>query len=320
MRRSPKSEKTILIVIVFFSTLRLGAVEFFIEPKAGLVFGMVREIVYPVGLDTDNSYLSELRWDIKPAFMIGMSTGFTTAKDLVFKVNFQGALPAKSGEMYDYDWLYLNLSDWSHRSISDIELESAFIIDADIKGKLVRGNRWSLTISGGYHLDWWSWIDHTKEYLYSTSSGFAPEDWETGDPFRDFSATGDGSTGITYSVAYHVLYAGIGTVFSGETLNFTAGFQIGPVLALDHDHHLNTSTHYFDTGIGGPWMSVQTRFGIRTGVLGEFFINLNLSGFPEFKGRTDQYTESGYYIGSTSGGAGFQFWRAGFDIGYSFLL
>ena len=315
-----------ILLLFFLSTPQaFGDVDFSLEPKIGVNYGMVREIVYPVGYDTDNPYLSELRWDIKPAVMLGLGAGLVTKGHLSFNLDVQGALPISSGEMYDYDWLYLNRDDWSHRSISDIKLSSAFIIDFSIAGPVIHRDTWEIDISAGYHLDWWSWIDSVREYYYTLDgSNYVfpdpPKDYETGDPFLNYEWDGDGETGITYEVAYHIPFFGMGARYSGRFVSLETRFRIGPVLAFDHDHHINRGLHFYDSGIGGPWLGFDARLGLDIWDPGEWFMDVEIVGFPEFSGRVDVYDDNGNFLGSTSKGAGFQFWRLGLTLGYEFTF
>lgn len=296
-----------------------------------MYFGSIREIVYPVGHSTDNAYLSELIWDISSVPFLGLAGEITTENNLKFRLDFQGAIPVVSGQMHDYDWMYLSFDgssfdpgedNWSHRSISDNHLDYAFIIEAEISGPLLSGRRWGLHIAAGYHLDWWSFSGTKISSLYTEQGGLffpvSPKDYEDGDPFRNAPGVGTGTTSITYEVAFHIPFAGLMGVYQGDRFRFSTRLAIGPVIAADHDHHIYTGYHYFDTGIGGPWMQASIYLGFRLGEAGELFLDSQFSGFPEFSGTVQQYTESGSYVGGTTGGAGFQYWNTSFSLGYAF--
>ncbi|MDT8298816.1 MAG: omptin family outer membrane protease [Spirochaetaceae bacterium] len=300
-----------------------GEVVFELEPNVGVAVGMAREIVYPVGYSTDNPYLSELRWDIKPALMVGVSAALETPRDLNVGLDIQGALPISSGRMYDYDWLYLNRDDWSHRSLHDIKIEHAFIIDVGISAPMLRRWNWSLRFSAGYHLDWWSWNDAVLERLYSTNKNGRTDFTEvfgSGDKFRDLHVLGDGSPGISYEVAYHVPYAGIGFRYTGHRTVFDTSLVLGPVFVGSHDHHIVRGLHFYDFGIGGPWLGWDGSMEWRISQNGSLMFAGEIVWTPEIVGNTAAYTDEGVYQGSTAKGAGFQFWRIGATIGYRFTL
>lgn len=300
-----------------------GEVVFELEPNVGASVGMAREIVYPVGYPTDNEYLSELRWDINPAMMVGFSAALKTPRQLKIELDFQGALPVSSGRMYDYDWLYLDVDDWSHRSIHDITIEHAFIIDAEISGPVMKRPKWSLRFSAGYHLDWWSWNDVVLEFLYSTNQSGSTDFTEVfgpGDNFRDQYVLGDGNPGISYEAAYHVPYVGIGYRRLGNRITINTSLVIGPVFVGSHDHHIVRGLHFYDFGIGGPWLGWIGVMEWRISQAGSLMFNGEIVWTPEIVGTTAAYTDEGVYLGSTANGAGFQFWRIGATIGYRFTL
>jgi outer membrane protease len=74
----------------------------------GIVHGQAQEYVYPV-TDTTHKYLSELLWDMKPVFYLGIQADFgrrnlMSAPGFFASVAFKAGIPGDTGVMEDRDW------------------------------------------------------------------------------------------------------------------------------------------------------------------------------------------------------------------------
>lgn len=89
---------------------------FSLGPQFGFIYGQAAEIVYALPDETKNNLLSELLWDAKPVFYLGVQAQFGRAdvmKEWGFfsSVSFKAGIPADSGVMEDRDWFYPSNSD-----------------------------------------------------------------------------------------------------------------------------------------------------------------------------------------------------------------
>lgn len=100
-------------VIFFFCSSAASAEEkngdwdFFITPLTGMQYGTLNEYVFEKDSSGDWQKLSELDWDIKPRWYMGVSvTGGWRFISLSGYCSF--AFPGRCGSMYDSDWIELN--------------------------------------------------------------------------------------------------------------------------------------------------------------------------------------------------------------------
>ncbi len=128
------------------SLQKTGGWHFSVEGLAGARLGVYNEIVWGDALDGSRYKLSELNWELKPAWYLGskVSGGYKA-----FELNFSGKffLPGRSGKMTD--------SDWNNGSYNNDTLTKTNI----------------------------SWHDN---YLAASSGGFAGYDMEIGSCYKFF--------------------------------------------------------------------------------------------------------------------------------------
>jgi outer membrane protease len=87
--------------------------------QSGLVYGKAVEIVYPVPEETKGELLSELLWDMKPVYYLGVQLDFNYAalkRDPGFfgSLSFKAGIPRDSGNLEDRDWRSNTTSDLTH--------------------------------------------------------------------------------------------------------------------------------------------------------------------------------------------------------------
>jgi outer membrane protease len=89
--------------------------------QTGFIYGRAIEVVYPVEGETKGELLSELLWDMKPVFYLGVQLDFNRTvlmEDPVFfsSLSFKAGIPGDSGYLEDRDWrstVNSNLTDFS---------------------------------------------------------------------------------------------------------------------------------------------------------------------------------------------------------------
>ena len=105
---------------------------FSIGQQYGFVHAQAVEIVYPT--DTKGKYLSELLWDMKQLFYLGIQAEFGL-DDIMSKagffsdLSFKAGFPGDTGDIEDRDWLSLENSNLTHYSIHNNKTREFFIID-----------------------------------------------------------------------------------------------------------------------------------------------------------------------------------------------
>ncbi len=188
-------------------------------------------IGFPVTMDgqTYEGYFpfSELKWPLD--VVMARVDGSVTFRD-VWEVNgyVKTNLTDPDGNMEDSDWLtdsaLYQLDIFSESYISDF---SALIFDVDVEYTFAKNNKYSLYGGLGYQYQNFT-FDGNLIRQYSPS----------GMPGYDF--IGDGTTGITYEISYHLPYLMVGSDMElFENFILSASFAFSPyVKATDEDHHL----------------------------------------------------------------------------------
>lgn len=102
---------------------------FSLEPTFGVRYGTVGEYVYCKGTTGNYQRLSELDWEMEPVMMYGGSASLSW-KDITLSGHASGAIPGRSGSMYDSDWQNITInSDGATKtnySISENTLTAAY--------------------------------------------------------------------------------------------------------------------------------------------------------------------------------------------------
>jgi len=245
-------------------------------PSLSTHWGTAYEIVYDTsGVPNQNDYLSLLTWDLKPVVTLGLDSRWESGRRLGMDVNLQAAVPGLPvGEMNDWDWFYTD-RDWSHWSLSDVNLRWGFILDVNQDWRTVRTGPFTLRLGLGYHLDWWAWRDTIRDSVYSDLNqpdSYYPGPFPAGDGFRDteMNPANYGKNGIDYRVAYHSLLALLAVDLQGERL--FAGFtgRIGPTAAFSLDYHKlrydigPLGVKFYDSALGFPWVDLALEAGFRS--------------------------------------------------------
>jgi outer membrane protease len=107
---------------------------FLVSPQTGIIHGQVFEYVYPEKGETKAKLYSELKWDIKPVFYIGLQLDYEPAdvmRGLGFfsSGSFKIGFPKDSGIMEDRDWLSTENSELTNFSSHTNRTNSFFALD-----------------------------------------------------------------------------------------------------------------------------------------------------------------------------------------------
>jgi plasminogen activator len=215
-----------------------GQISMAFQGSLGVLNGEAKEHVYDYDTGARRS-LSRLDWDLKNIVMGGVNGSFRVMDKLTVNGGFWTALTEGDGEMDDYDWLNENSSDWTHYSLSEVDVTEGFILDINVAWDLIVWDQGVARVMAGYKYNKWSWEDHGVYLLYP-EYGYVPE------PLN-------GDNMIDYEQELNVPYVGGSVDWSPLSDLTLSGYAIySPIVsASDRDDHKARTllfTETFDTG------------------------------------------------------------------------
>jgi len=230
----------------------------------GLVNGEAREHVYDYdGPGGGRRQLSRLDWDLKGVAMGGGSVSVRMLKKLTLNGGVWLALSEGSGEMEDYDWMLVNSGDWTHYSLSDVNLTEGYLLDVNVAWDLLDNwNNMTARVMAGYKQNGWTWEDEGIFLLYP-EYGYVPQDL-------------GGENMINYEQEFRIPYLGVSADWTsgGWTLS---GYAIySPfVSATDWDEHVARDAHFEETFDGGDMfgLGLEVRYDIQQGFFKNAFVS-----------------------------------------------
>jgi outer membrane protease len=211
--------------------------------------------------------------------------------------------------------------DWSHWSVSDVNIRWGFILDAVYDWRVLNSGAFGLNIGVDYHLDWWAWRDTTRDSIYSDLNqpdSYYPGTFPIGDGYRtvpDYITVG--VNGINYETAYHIPLVSISLNFDWDIFFLYADGRIGPAIAFSKDHHkLRTDygpegVYFYDSAAGGPWIDVEMVIGFRINDRFSFSLSGEYAWLNEIKGDTVIQSTDGSPLTFSNDSGGFSFSRIG---------
>ncbi|GHU73449.1 hypothetical protein FACS189450_13260 [Spirochaetia bacterium] len=225
---------------------------FSVSPLAGVLIGQGEEIVYLN--ETDETYLSQLLWDLKPLVYFGSVLDFSLINPregpgFFASLSMKFGLPMMTGIMEDRDWI--THPDWNpdgdltNYSASNVSGDGAFMFDilsgASFPIRSAATGKAYLGLS--YMRFKWTGQDGYYHYGVSHNSGDYYEPVKDSDPF--FSLTGPV---IAYSQEWLLVFAGLSaSVYVIPKTTLTLSFQGSPFLWYTGlDNHLLTKAQYRD--------------------------------------------------------------------------
>lgn len=276
-----------------------------VQTSIGQLNGEAREVVYY--WDNGNRQkLSELFWDLESLTMGGITASAKIHGRYHLSFGYWGALNAGDGQMDDYDWLIPG-GDWTHWSLSDVEVDQGSLMDLNTSIDAWRGH--GLTLSGivGYRQNTWSWHDHGIRHIYSVYG------------FRDDVAEDDYSTLITYRQTIRIPYAGMQATGDFDRFQLRAYGAYSPfVSADDFDHHIYFDDEYEETFSGGQFLGLGVACSWRPWRNLFVTIAFDYQNVPEIYGDMTVRSggESSFY--QDSAGLSNTFSMYSFRVGYTF--
>lgn len=149
-----------LFTILTFSAQCIFAQQDFhisIEPAFGIRNGQINEFVYR-NTPTNYAKLSELNWDITNIFYLGGKTELEY-KNFSFAFSAAGAIPKRSGNMQDSDWMDDSKTNIKTTySISENSLDNSYYINLGFNYKIPLADFFSLKTSLNYNFENFSFI------------------------------------------------------------------------------------------------------------------------------------------------------------------
>ena len=171
----------VLVIISFpvFGESALKGYSFSVAPHIGFVYGQALELVYQNPSLNDSEFLSELKWDMKPIFYMGLGLDFGIT-DIMKKpgffstVSFKAGIPADSGYIENRDWLSNAHSELTDYSKHTNKTRDFFWLDAAIGVSIPIGSISYIKtfINGSWMHFAFTGRDGYGEYPYSSDPDF----------------------------------------------------------------------------------------------------------------------------------------------------
>ena len=171
--------KKISILVILGSLFLTFAVaetrvnSFSVSPTVGILYGQAEELVYKY--PNSDQYMSELLWDIKPLFCIGITADFGPhdpfrQNGFIAALSFKYGIPLKTGMLENRDWVSPSHNDLTHFSWHDANSRGAFLLD------ISAGYSWSIndflaiTAYGEFTFNRFSWSGKDGQYMLPPTS------------------------------------------------------------------------------------------------------------------------------------------------------
>ena len=265
------------LVIIFFciSAPAFGEINVFgqsycftLSGGPGFLYGTSYEIVYRNS--GSKEYLSELQWNFKPLFFLGLNLDFAqknpkAAWGFFTGIGLKAGLTMETGFIEDRDWISPSTvpSYLTHFSSHENHTKAAFLINLNSGFSFsIRNFIIKLLINFDYmYFKWEAWNGYLK-YGAIIPGGYTP--------WNDPSGRSEPTYGLGISYVQHwiLVSAGIGADFILNRFTLSANFLIGPsyCLAIDEHHKRNLQyTDYLNNGVSikpklGAFFSFSDRF------------------------------------------------------------
>ena len=238
------------------------AIPFAGQLSLGLLNGEANEYVYDYETwDGSRRQLSRLDWDLKSVAMGGFNGSVRLLNKLTLNGGAWVALTEGNGEMDDYDWLDTGSTDWTHYSLSDVDVTSGSIFDLNVAWDLVEWEGLTARICAGYKQDEWKWEDHGVYLLYP-ENGYVPEYLF-------------GENMINYKQRFQIPYLGASADWARGNFTVAGRLMWSPAVAADDwDEHVARSLHFHETFDGGDLLGLglEARYDFTEGFFQGVFL------------------------------------------------
>jgi len=241
---------TVLVITLFLSINEISAEEqpekdygFSFGASIGFVYGQSVELVYPV--NTPAKYLSELLWDMKPVFYLGLQADFGRINIMdkpgfFASLSFNIGLPSVTGIMEDRDWMNLNNDYITHYSRHTNKTREFLWLDLEAGMTIpVRHDLYIKPVLAG------SWM----RFAFTGRDGYGEYNFPGVPSYISY----DGQEVIRYEQNWYIIAAGLsaGTKITFP-LSFELSFLISPLIyCAAIDEHLTTHVTYYDYMVFG---------------------------------------------------------------------
>jgi len=248
--------------------------------QAGLLYGTAYEIVYQHELSDE--YKSELQWELKPLFFMGMDITLEPVQTWGFfaRFNIKAGFPAVSGTMEDRDWLdFSDLGKLTNFSSHTNKTQAAVLLALDA------GFSFSITewffLRPFFSFDYILFKMEGRDGYYRYAK--ANNNWDTG--------TFSGAV-ITYSQNWFLLSPGFVLGFTLNRFTIKGEVTIAPfIFCIANDDHLDRKLFFIDYMIG--MIAVKPVLDVSFAVSPRFDVGLNGS-YRFITGTRGNTIEDGY--------------------------
>ncbi len=241
-------------------------VPFALQGSMGMVNGEAKEHVYDYETaDGSRRQLSRLDWDIKNVMMGGFNGSIRLLDKLTLNGGWWLALSEGSGEMDDYDWLNTDSEDWTHYSLSDVDVTEGYLIDLNVAWDLVEWKDLTARVLAGYKQDGWTWEDRGVYLLYP-EYGYIPQDL-------------GGDNMINYEQEFRMPYLGASADWAMGNFTVSGSLIYSPIVAAeDWDQHVERTLNFHETFDGGDMfgLGVEARYSFTQGFFNGAFASAAL--------------------------------------------
>ena len=266
-------------------------IPFAVQGSVGLLNGEAIEHVYDYETaDGSRRQLSRLDWDLKNVLMGGFSGSVRVMDKLTINGGYWGALTEGSGgEMDDYDWLDTGSSDWTHYSLSDVDVTEGYLFDLNAAWDLVEWNDLTARVFAGYKQDGWKWED-SGVYLLYPEYGYVPQDL-------------DGENMINYEQEIRMPYLGASADWLMGNFTFSGYVTFSPIVAAeDWDQHVARTLNFHETfdGVDMFGFGAEARYDFTQGFFNGAFVTAALD-FQQIDLMIGDMEVEDYSTGETGG-------------------
>lgn len=220
-----------------------GQLSFAVQGSIGMLNGEAKEHVY----DYDLGYrrqLSRLDWDLKNIVMGGVNGSVRLMNPLTVNAGIWWGVTEGDGEMDDYDWLDYSSTEWTHYSLSEVDVTEAVNLDLNVAWDLFDWDQGVLRAMAGFKYNKFSWEDHGVYLLYP-EYGYIPQ-YENGE------------NGINYEQEMTIPYIGGSVDWKPMDDLQICGYALySPVVsAKDRDDHVHRTLLFKETFDNGDLFGV----------------------------------------------------------------
>ncbi|MDR1863564.1 MAG: omptin family outer membrane protease [Treponema sp.] len=298
----------------FFSSAPLRAANKYslsLSSSFGILYGHSEEVLYNDDGD-DDTYLSELKWDLKPLYYTGTALDFARTDPwerwgFFGGVSLKYGFPSKSGIMEDRDWMAESGNFLTHYSRHDSYSQGALLSDISLGLSFPFFDVLLLKTSIDFSYMYFSWLAQDGFYQYaSKDSGGDYLPWTNDIPKKPLSGPG-----IIYSQNWFIL-SPVLAVEVKLSPRFFLDFYVAATpltFCASIDEHLKAGFQAQDFSLWG--LSLREGIGFAFVPKEKFEIRLDW-GFRYISGtrgnsyikETDDNAPNDYFQNGADGGAG----------------